>query len=77
VNRPESEYRFPAQNLMGSDPDLIADYCHHEKKVEAEGPEDEEFGAFEVAARDGVFFRFDELIGFQGGEYPGLIGGCD
>jgi hypothetical protein len=29
---------------------LVADYGHHEEQVEAEGPEDEEFGAFEVAA---------------------------
>jgi hypothetical protein len=46
---------------------LVADYCHHEEEVEAEGPEDEEFGAFEVAAGDGVLLRFDELVVLERG----------
>ena len=62
--------------LAGGDPDLVCDDCHHEEKVEAESPEDHEFGAFEVTAGDGVLFGFDELVGFEGGEDPGLIGGC-
>ena len=49
---------------MGGEPDLVGDYCHHEKKVETEGPEDEEFGAFQVAAWDGVFFGGHELVVF-------------
>jgi hypothetical protein len=32
--------------LAGGDPDLVADYGHHKEEVEAQGPEDEEFGAF-------------------------------
>jgi hypothetical protein len=46
---------------------LVADYGHHEEEVEAQGPQDEEFGAFEVAAGDGVFFGVGELVGFEGG----------
>jgi hypothetical protein len=61
--------------LAGCDPDLIGDDGHHEKKVEAERPYDQEFGAFEMAAVDVVFFCFDQLLGFEGGEDPGLIGG--
>jgi hypothetical protein len=56
-------------------PDLVGDYCHHEQEVESKGPEDQEFGAFEVTTGDGVLFGFDELIVFEGREDPGLIGG--
>jgi hypothetical protein len=67
---------LPSENngLSGGEPDLVSDYHHHEDEVEAEGPEDEKLAAFEMAARDGVFFGFDELLGFEGGEDPGLIG---
>jgi hypothetical protein len=53
---------------------LVSDDCHHEDKVETEGPEDQEFWAFEMAEGDGMLFRFDELVGFEGGENPGLVG---
>ena len=49
---------------MGGEPDLVGDYCHHEQEVESERPEDQEFGAFEVTAGDGVFFGVGELIVF-------------
>jgi hypothetical protein len=55
----------PGIRLMGGEPDLVGDYCHHEKKVETEGPEDKEFGAFQVAAWDGVFFCGHELVVFE------------
>jgi hypothetical protein len=64
----------PVRNLAGCDPDLVSDDCHHEDKVETEGPEDQEFWAFEMAQGDGMLFRFDELVGFEGGENPGLVG---
>jgi hypothetical protein len=54
---------------------LIDDYGHHEQKVEAEGPEDDKFGAFEMAAGDVVFFGSDELVVFEGREDQGLVGG--
>jgi len=54
-------------SLARGDPDLIGDYCHHEEQVEAERPEDEEFGAFEVTAGDGMLFGAGELIVFEGG----------
>ena len=62
--------------LTGGEPDLVGDDGHHEEEVEAERPEDEKFWAFEMAAGVGMFFGFDELVGFEGGEDPGLIGGC-
>jgi hypothetical protein len=63
------------EGLARSEPDLITDHCHHKQKVNAESPQDQEFGAFEVTAGDGVLLGFDELVGFEGGEDPGLIGG--
>lgn len=48
---------------------------HHEDQINAERPEDQEFGAFKVTAGDKVFFGFDQLVGFEGGENPGLVGG--
>ena len=51
--------------LVRRNPDLIRHHCHHEEKIQAEGPEDQEFGAFQVAAGDVMFFCFDELIGFE------------
>ena len=51
----------------GGDPDLIRDDGHHEQKVESKRPEDEEFGAFEVAAGDGMLFGVGELIVFERG----------
>jgi hypothetical protein len=56
---------------------LVGDYGHHEEEIEAKGPEDEEFGAVEVAAGDVVLFGSDELVGFEGGEDEGLVGGGD
>jgi hypothetical protein len=61
---------------VGGDPDLICDYCHHEEEIESKRPEDNEFGAFEVTARDRMLFGFDELVVFQGREDPGLVGEC-
>jgi hypothetical protein len=52
---------------------LIADHCHHEEKVEAERPEEDEFGAFEAAARDGLLLGFHELIVFERREHQSLI----
>jgi hypothetical protein len=60
--------------LVSGGPDLVGDYCHHKQKIESKRPEDEEFGAFEVPARDGVLLRFDQLIVLERREYPGLIG---
>ena len=56
---------FPI-HLAGCKADLIGDYRHHEEQVEAEGPEDEEFGAFEVTAGDGMLLGTGELIVFEG-----------
>jgi len=47
------------------DPYLIGHDRHHEQKVEAERPEDYEFGAFEMTAGDGVLLGFDQLIVFE------------
>jgi hypothetical protein len=58
---------------VGGNPDLIGDHHHHENKVDAERPEDQEFGAFEVAAGNGVLFGVGELIVFERGENPGLV----
>jgi hypothetical protein len=63
-------------SLAGGEPDLVGDDRHHEDQVEAEGPEEQEFSAFEKAAGDRIFFGLDELVGFEGGEDPGLIGEC-
>jgi hypothetical protein len=73
----DSRGRLSLQVLssVSGDPDLVGDDCHHEYKVEAEGPEEHELWGFEVAAGDRMFFGLDELIGFEGGEDPGLIGG--
>jgi hypothetical protein len=65
---------FPI-HLAGCKADLIGDYRHHEEQVEAEGPEDEEFGAFEVTAGDEVFFGADELVVFERGQDEGFVGG--
>jgi hypothetical protein len=64
----------PPCSLVSGDPNLVGDYRHHKQKVEAQGPEDDELGAFEVTARDGIFFGFDQLVVFEGREDPGLIG---
>ena len=61
---------------MCGEPDLIGDDGHHEEKIEAEGPEDEEFGAFEVTAGDGMLLGTGELIVFEGVQDPGLISWC-
>jgi len=58
----------------GGDPGLVSDDGHHEEKVEPECPQDDECGAFEVTAGDGMFFGFDELVVFEGREDPGLVG---
>jgi hypothetical protein len=63
--------------LAGGGPDLISDDGHHEYQVEAESPDDGQFGAIEVAAGNVVLFRSDELVGFEGGQDQGLIGGGD
>lgn len=61
--------------LAGDGPDLIEDDGHHEKEIEAEGPEDNELGTLEMAAGDEVLFRSDELVVLEGGEDHGLVGG--
>jgi hypothetical protein len=68
------EHDFEQASLVSGDPDLVGDYRHHEQKVEAQRPEDEEFRAFEVTARDGMFLGFDQLVVFERGKDPGLIG---
>jgi len=60
--RRKAVFRLP---LTSGEPDLVGNDCHHEQQVESKGPQDEEFGAFEVAAGDQVFFGFDELIVFE------------
>jgi hypothetical protein len=54
---------------------LVGDDRRHEYEVEAKSPDDQEFGAFEMTAGDGMFFGFYELVVFEGGEDPGLVGG--
>jgi hypothetical protein len=61
--RPESSAPL---RLVRGHPDLVRYDRHHEDEVEAERPEDGEFGAFEVAAGDGVLFCFDQLVVFEG-----------
>ena len=60
---------------MGGGPDLVGDDDHHENQIEAERPDDGEFGAVEVAAGDVVFFGADELVGLESGEGERLVGG--
>jgi hypothetical protein len=55
-------------DLAGGDPELISDDDHHEKNIDAKSPKDGEFWAFEMAPGDGLFFCFDQLIVFEGGE---------
>ncbi len=52
--------------LVGGSPDLIGDDGYHEQEIDAERPKDEEFGAFEMAAGDGVLLGIGELIVFEG-----------
>jgi len=68
---------FAKLESAGGEPDLVSDDGHHEDEVEAEGPDDGEFGAVEVAAGDGMFFGSDELVGFEGGKGEGSVGGGD
>ena len=63
--------------LAGDGPDLIEDDGHHEQEIEAEGPENYELGAFEMAAGDEVLFRSDELVVLEGGEDECFVGGGD
>jgi hypothetical protein len=58
-------FRVPTKhgNSASGDPYLISNDGHHEYEVEAESPEDQEFGAFEVAAGNGVLPAFDQLMG--------------
>jgi hypothetical protein len=65
------------RNLVGGGPDLVGDYCHHEQEVESESPEDDQFGAIEVAAGDVVLLDADELVVFERGQDEGLVGGGD
>jgi hypothetical protein len=58
---------------VGGGPDLIADDGHHEDEVEAKGPQNGEFEAFEMAAGDGMLLGAGELFGFERGENPALI----
>ena len=55
------------QGLSRGGPDLIDDDCHHEKQIETKRPENQQFGAFEMAAGDVVLFCANELIVFEGG----------
>ncbi|MGO9649330.1 MAG: hypothetical protein ACLPOO_14890 [Terriglobales bacterium] len=47
------------------DPHLPPDDSHHEQKIGSEGPEDEQFGAFEAPPRDEVLLRLNQLIVFK------------
>ena len=62
---------------MCGGPDLVGDYCHHEQKIEAQSPEDDQFGAIEVPAWDMLLLDADELVVFERGQDEGLVGGGD
>jgi hypothetical protein len=62
--------------IRAGNPYLVGDYDHHEKKVESKRPKDEEFGTFEVAPGDEMLFGSHELVVFERGQDPALIGGC-
>ena len=68
---------FRSKDLVCGGPDLVGDYCHHEQEVESESPEDDQFGAIEVAAGDVVLLDADELVVFERGQDQGLVGGGD
>ena len=72
-----SEPTFRSKDLVCGGPDLVGDYCHHEQEVESESPEDDQFGAIEVAAGDVVLLDADELVVFERGQDQGLVGGGD
>ncbi len=61
--------------LTRRDPDLVSDNRHHEQQVEAQRPENEQFGAFEMATRDGMLLGVGELVVFERGQNQDLIGG--
>jgi hypothetical protein len=74
----DSSWRVPVsffESSAGGDPDLVDDDGHHEDEIEAECPEDCEFGAFQVTPGDGVLLGVGELVVFEGGQDPGLVGG--
>ena len=68
---------FRSKDLVCGGPDLVGDYCHHEQKIEAQSPEDEQFGAIEVPAWDMLLLDADELVVFERGQDEGLVGGGD
>ena len=68
---------MPGIRSVRGKPNLIRHHCRHEENVEAEGPEDQEFGVFQVAAGNVMFFCFDELIGLELREDQRLVGGGD
>jgi hypothetical protein len=55
-------------------PELVRYHGQHKKKVYAKSPERGEFKTFETAARDGLFFRFHELIALEGREDQRAVG---
>src|ERR1700735_945777 len=72
---------FPAhsfsKDLVCGGPDLVGDYRHHEQKIEAQSPEDDQFGAVEVPAWNVLLLDADELVVFERGQDEGLVGGGD
>ena len=62
---------------MCGNPHLVGHYCHHEQKIEAQSPEDDQFGAIEVPAWDMLLLDADELVVFERGQDEGLVGGGD
>src|ERR1700735_467038 len=72
---------FPAhsfsKDLVCGGPDLVGDYRHHEQKIEAQSPEDDQFGAIEVPAWNMLLLDADQLVVFERGQHQGLVGGGD
>ena len=61
---------------MRGGPDLVEHDSEHEDEIEAEGPEQEHLRASEVAAGDvEFFFGGDQLVGFEGRDDGGEVGG--
>jgi len=71
------EKRSERRTLAGGGPDLVGDYCHHEQEIYTKRPQDDEFWAFEMTARNGMLLGSHELIVFEGGQDHGFVGGGD
>ena len=55
------------KRLASGGPNLIANHGDHEQEIEPKGPQDSQFGAFEVAAGNGMFLGARQLIGLERG----------